>query len=152
MRKSFKKMVSLGLSVAVSAGLIAGVCSLSKPVQEIYAAQEEVELSDLVIKFLGIPEYEPNRYTKSNGGKWAPEELEKGLLIKADMVLGEGNPEGMMAPLKHSFADITATVDDNQATGDIVITYNGLTLKMKAGSTEATLDNGKETKTLTMRQ
>ncbi len=81
---------------------------------------------------------------KKNGGKWAPEEIEKGLLIKADMVLGEGNVEGMMAPMKYSLQDITGHVDADVNTGNIVITYNGLTLTMKAGSTTAELDNGKE--------
>ena len=41
--------------------------------------------------------------------------------------------------------DITGHVDADVNTGNIVITYNGLTLTMKAGSTTAELDNGKET-------
>ena len=48
------------------------------------------------------------------------------------MVLGEGNAEGMMAPMKCSLEDITGHVDADVSTGNIVITYNGLTLTMKA--------------------
>lgn len=152
MKKQIKRLAVLGLCTVVAAVLSSGAGISIFPMEKAYAAEgDSVAVSDLVIKFLGVPEYEPNRYTKSNGGKWAPEELEKGLLIKADMVLGEGNPEGMMAPLKYSLADITGNVDADQATGDIIITYNGLTLKMKAGSTGASLDNGKSVKTLTMR-
>ena len=150
MNKSAKRLASLGLCAVMATGLVAGVGSKIMPVNQIYAANEEVEVSDLVITFLGVPEYEPNRYTKRNGGKWAPEELEKGLHLKADMVLGEGNPEGMMAPLTHSFADITATVNADQKSGKIEIKFNGLTLNMEAGSTKATLNNGKTTKELTM--
>ena len=150
MNKSAKRLASLGLCAVMATGLVAGVGSKIMPVNQIYAANEEVEVSDLVITFLGVPEYEPNRYTKRNGGKWAPEELEKGLHLKADMVLGEGNPEGMMAPLTHSFADITATVNADQKSGKIEIKLNGLTLNMEAGSTKATLNNGKTTKELTM--
>lgn len=62
------------------------------------AMGESVPLRNLVIKFLAIPELEPNRYTKSGSGKFAPEEMEKGLLIGAEMKYGPGNPEGMMAP------------------------------------------------------
>lgn len=152
MKRCFKQLASLGLCAVVASGVLLGVNKPVVPLAEVNAESEQVEVSDLVIKFLGVPEYEPNRYTKSNGGKWAPEELEKGLHIKAEMKLGEGNPEGMMAPLKHSFADITAAVDANQKTGEIKITYNGLTLKMNAGSTTATLNNGKTTKTLTMKE
>lgn len=67
------------------------------------------------------------------------------------MVLGEGNAEGMMAPMKCSLEDITGHVDADVSTGNIVITYNGLTLTMKAGSTTAELKNGTDTKTLNMR-
>lgn len=156
MKKHVKAATALAVGSIVLSGTVLGVVKtpLGLPEYTVLAAEDsnKVEVSDLVIKFLGVPEYEPNRYTKSNGGKWAPEELEKGLEIKADMKLGEGNPEGMMAPLKHSLADIMATLDANQATGDIVITYNGLKLTMKAGSTKATLDNGKTTETLTIRE
>lgn len=158
MKRHLKAFTALGLCAVMTSSAFAAFPQLTgravqllEPVQAMAAEGDEVNLSDLVIKFLAVPEYEPNRYTKSNGGKWAPEELEKGLLIKAEMKLGEGNPEGMMAPLKYSFMDITGTVDADQATGDITITYNGLTLKMKAGSTTATLNNGKTEKTLTMR-
>jgi len=149
-KKHWKALTAIGLCAVMTSGVYAAL-PVTQPIQAIAAENEEVKLSDLVIKFLAVPEYEPNRYTKSNGGKWAPEELEKGLLIKAEMKLGEGNPEGMMAPLKYSLMDITGTVDADQASGDITITYNGLTLKMKAGSTTATLNNGKTEKTLTMR-
>ena len=152
MKKQVKKLVACSLCAAMAVTIVPQV-DMMTGVQQVYAADggsETVALSDLVIKFLAVPEYEPNRYTKSNGGKWAPEELEKGLHIKADMLLGEGNPEGMMAPLKNSLADITAYLEADQATGNIKITYNGLVLTMKAGSTTATLDNGKEKKTLTI--
>ena len=156
MRKVTNSLVKLGLCTTMLSGMMAGVptVSLLKAgyVENVYAADnEQVELGDLVLRFLAIGEYEPNRYTKKNGGKWAPEEIEKGLLIKADMVLGEGNVEGMMAPMKYSLQDITGHVDADVNTGNIVITYNGLTLTMKAGSTTAELDNGKEKTTLTMR-
>lgn len=152
MKKQFRKLAAVGLCAVVAAGTLTQTGRSFFPAETAYAADSEtVAVKDLVIKFLGVPEYEPNRYTKSNGGKWAPEELEKGLLIKADMVLGEGNPEGMMAPLKYSLADITGTVAADQETGKITITYNGLTLEMQAGSASATLNNGKTTKTLTMR-
>ncbi len=147
--KHWKALAALGLCAVMTSSVYVALPAI-EPMQTMAAEGEEVKVSDLVIKFLAVPEYEPNRYTKSNGGKWAPEELEKGLLIKAEMKLGEGNPEGMMAPLKYSFMDITADVAADQATGDITITYNGLTLKMKAGSTTATLNNGKTEKTLTM--
>ena len=57
----------------------------------------------------------------------------------------------MMAPMKCSLEDITGHVDADVSTGNIVITYNGLTLTMKAGSTTAELKNGTDTKTLNMR-
>ena len=156
MRKVTKSLVTLGLCTTMLSGMMAGVPTVSLlkagKVENVYSADnEQVELGDLVLRFLAIGEYEPNRYTKKNGGKWAPEEIEKGLLIKADMVLGEGNVEGMMAPMKYSLQDITGHVDADVNTGNIVITYNGLTLTMKAGSTTAELDNGKEKTTLTMR-
>lgn len=156
MRKVTKSLVTLGLCTTMLSGMMAGVPTVSLlkagNVENVYAADnEQVELGDLVLRFLAIGEYEPNRYTKKDGGKWAPEEIEKGLLIKADMVLGEGNVEGMMAPMKYSLQDITGHVDADVNTGNIVITYNGLTLTMKAGSTTAELDNGKEKTTLTMR-
>lgn len=151
MKKVTKSLMALGLCTTMIAGMSLCMPTASAKVETVYADPgEQVEVSDLVIKFLAIGEYEPNRYTKSNGGKWAPEEIEKGLLIKSEMVLGEGNVEGMMAPMKHSLADITASVDANQATGDIVITYNGLTVKMKAGSTTAEVISANGTKTLTM--
>lgn len=152
MRNAKKTLLALGLcaSMSIGASLCLGDDLFQTKNVMANGPVEEVQLSDLVIKFLGVPEYEPNRYTKSSGGKWAPEELEKGLHIKAEMKLGEGNPEGMMAPLKHSLADITGEVDADQKTGNIKITYNGLTLTMKAGSNKATLNNGTTTKTLTM--
>ncbi len=111
---------------------------------------EEVPLKDLVIKFLALPEYEPNRYTKKDGGKFGPEEMEKGLLIGAEMKLGAGNPDGMMAPLKHSFAEITADLTFDVDTGDINIDYNDLELSMHEGSRKALLIKNKETKELTI--
>ena len=154
MKSTKKSLVVLGICTTMAIGTLVGFSGKLLPVTQAYGESstdvQVVQVSDLVIKFLGVPEYEPNRYTKSSGGKWAPEELEKGLLIKADMKLGEGNPEGMMAPLKHSFADITAIVNAVQATGKITITYNGLTLDMEQGSNTATLNDGTTTKTLTM--
>ena len=152
MKRCVKRIASLGLCAVVATGLVVYGSDKVTPKTEVYAANEEVEVSDLVIKFLGVPEYEPNRYTKSGTGKWAPEELEKGLHLKADMVLGEGNPEGMMAPMKHSLADITAYLTFDQKTGKIEIKYNGLTMNMEAGSTTATVNNGSTTETLTMRE
>lgn len=108
----------------------------------------EVELRDLTIKFLAIPEFEPTRYTKSNGGKFAPEEIEKGLLIGAEMKLGKGNPQGMMAPLKHSFADIAGEVAFDVDTGEIRIRFNGLTLEMEEGSDTAVLRSPQGSKSL----
>lgn len=154
MRKITKSLVTLGLCTTMISGSLLALPQMNKlsNVQIAYAAEgDEVELGDLVLRFLAIGEYEPNRYTKKDGNKWGPEEIEKGLLIKSDMVLGEGNVEGMMAPMKCSLEDITGEVDADVSTGNIVITYNGLTLTMKAGSTTAQLDNGKEKKTLTMR-
>lgn len=114
--KHWKALTALGLCAVMISNVYVALPAI-EPMQVMAAEGEEVKVSDLVIKFLAVPEYEPNRYTKSNGGKWAPEELEKGLLIKAEMKLGEGNPEGMMAPLKYSFMDITADVDADQTTG-----------------------------------
>lgn len=53
----------------------------------------------------------PNRYTKRMAISGDQRRLKKELLIKADMVLGEGNAEGMMAPMKCSLEDITGHVD-----------------------------------------
>jgi len=154
MKNTKKSLAVLGICTTMAIGALVGFSGKLFPVTQAYADSpvdaQAVQVSDLVIKFLGVPEYEPNRYTKSNGGKWAPEELEKGLLIKAEMKLGEGNPDGMMAPLKCAFADITATVNAVQATGKIEITYNGLTLDMEQGKNSATLNDGKTTTTLTM--
>lgn len=150
MKKS-KKLVALGLCAAFAFGTLSGHQSILFPVTQVHAEPaQNVEVKDLVIKFLGVPEYEPNRYTKKDGGKWAPEELEKGLKILASMKLGEGNPEGMMAPLKHSLADITAFETDDVAAGTIKIEYNGLILEMQQGKNTATLNDGTTTKTLTM--
>lgn len=151
--KKAKKLVALGLCATFAFGTLEGFQGKLLPVTQAYAADsQEVEVKDLVVKFLGVPEYEPNRYTKKDGGKWAPEELEKGLKIKASMKLGEGNPEGMMAPLKHSLLDITATETDDVSTGKITIVYNGLKLEMQQGKNTATLNNGTTTKTLTMNE
>lgn len=139
-KKALLMMAVAGITAA-GFGVIPAVAKETAP-PEMGAT---VPLEDLVIKFLAIPEYEPNRYTKSNGGKFAPEEMEKGLLIGAEMKYGEGNPEGMMAPLKHSFADITADLEFDTDTGKIVITFNDLTLEMRAGSHAAVLTkNGKK--------
>lgn len=114
------------------------------------AMGESVPLRNLVIKFLAIPELEPNRYTKSGSGKFAPEEMEKGLLIGAEMKYGPGNPEGMMAPLKHSLADIAADLTFDTGTGEIVIKYNDLVLTMSEGGSEAVLEKNGEKETLTI--
>lgn len=156
MRKVTKSLVAFGVSTTLMSGVMAGITTaypiMNSNAETVYAADDEqVQLGDLVLRFLAIGEYEPNRYTKKDGGKWAPEEIEKGLLIKADMVLGEGNVEGMMAPMKYSLQDIAGHVDADVKTGNIVITYNGLTLTMKAGSTTAELDDGNNKTTLTMR-
>lgn len=111
---------------------------------------EKVPVDDLVIKFLALPEFEPTRYTKQNGGKFAPEEIEKGLLIGVDMKYGPGNPDGMMSPLKHSLADITADLEFDKETGEIVIKYNDLTLEMQEGSRDAVLTKNGEEESLTI--
>jgi len=154
MKSTKKSLVVLGICTTMAIGTLVGFSGKLFPVTQAYAGSEAdaqaVQVSDLVIKFLGVPEYEPNRYTKSNGGKWAPEELEKGLLIGAEMKLGQDNPEGMMAPLKFSLADITAIETADPTTGIITIAYNGLTLTMEQGKNTATLNDGSTTKTLTM--
>lgn len=71
MKRCVKRIASLGLCAVVATGLVVYGSDKVTPKTEVYAANEEVELSDLVIKFLGVPEYEPNRYTKSGTGKWA---------------------------------------------------------------------------------
>lgn len=114
------------------------------------AMGEKVPVDDLVIKFLALPEFEPTRYTKQNGGKFAPEEIEKGLLIGVDMKYGPGNPDGMMSPLKHSLADITADLEFDKETGEIVIKYNDLTLEMQEGSCDAVLTKNGEEESLTI--
>lgn len=114
------------------------------------AMGEKVPVDDLVIKFLALPEFEPTRYTKQNGGKFAPEEIEKGLLIGVDMKYGPGNPDGMMSPLKHSLADITADLEFDKETGDIVIKYNDLVLEMQEGSGDAVLTKNGEEESLTI--
>lgn len=98
---------------------------------------EMVALDDLILRVLAFPEHEPNRYTKSGSGKFAPEELEKGLLIRPDMMLGEGNPDGMMAPVHDSFKDIFASVDEDPDNGSVTITFNGNVLTMYEGSDTA---------------
>ena len=154
MKSTKKSLVVLGICTTMAIGALVGFSGKLFPVTQAFAEgaadPQVVQVTDLVIKFLGVPEYEPNRYTKSNGGKWAPEELEKGLLIKAEMKLGQDNPEGMMAPLKFSLADITAIETADPTTGIITIVYNGLTLTMEQGKNTATLNDGTTSKTLTM--
>lgn len=139
-KKVFLAMAVAG-AAAAGVGLMPAIAGRQVSAPEM---GETVPLDDLVIKFLAIPEYEPTRYTKSDGGKFAPEEMEKGLVIGAQMKYGEGNPEGMMAPLKHSLADITADLTFDTNTGNIVIKFNDLVLEMKTGSRNAYLTkNGK---------
>ena len=91
MKSTKKSLVVLGICTTMAIGALVGFSGKLFPVTQAFAEgaadPQVVQVTDLVIKFLGVPEYEPNRYTKSNGGKWAPEELEKGLLIKAEMKL-----------------------------------------------------------------
>jgi len=156
MKSTKKSLVVFGICTTMAIGTLVGFSGKLFPVTQAYAGNDAdaqaVQVSDLVIKFLGVPELEPNRYTKiGDGKKWAPEELEKGLQVLADMRLGAGNPEGMMAPLKFSIADITGVVDAVQSTGNITITFNGLTLQMEQGKNTATLNDGTSTKILTMK-
>lgn len=135
------------LAMAVSVNVLPALASKQGNAPDI---GDTVPVEDLVIKFLALPEFEPTRYTKQNGGKFAPEEIEKGLLIGVDMKYGPGNPEGMMAPLKHSFADITADLSFDKVTGEIVIKYNDLMLEMEEGSQDAVLTKNGDQEHLTI--
>lgn len=135
------------LAMAVSVNVLPALANKSGGAPDM---GEKVPVEDLVIKFLALPEFEPTRYTKQNGGKFAPEEIEKGLLIGVDMKYGPGNPDGMMSPLKHSFADITADLQFDKETGDIVIKYNDLVLEMQEGGSEAVLTKNGEEESLTI--
>ena len=59
------------------------------------------------------------------------------------MALGEGNPNGMMAPVHDSFKDIYATVEEDPEEGTVTITFNGNVLKLYEGSSTAVY-NGNE--------
>ena len=150
-KKGKKAILALLLTGSVLAGGIGTMTILAENGKDTPPAMgESVPLRNLVIKFLAIPELEPNRYTKSGSGKFAPEEMEKGLLIGAEMKYGPGNPEGMMAPLKHSLADIAADLTFDTGTGEIVIKYNDLVLTMSEGGSEAVLEKNGEKETLTI--
>lgn len=141
MKKGKKRALVLLLTGSVLAGGASTLPILAQNQKETPPEiGDNVPLRDLVIKFLAIPELEPNRYTKSGTGKFAPEEMEKGLLIGAEMKYGPGNPDGMMAPLKYSLADIAAELTFDTDTGEIMIKYNDLVLKMNEGSSEAILE------------
>ena len=151
MKKGKKAILALLLTGSVLAGGVGTMTILAENGKDTPPAMgESVPLRNLVIKFLAIPELEPNRYTKSGSGKFAPEEMEKGLLIGAEMKYGPGNPEGMMAPLKHSLADIAADLTFDTGTGEIVIKYNDLVLTMSEGGSEAVLEKNGEKETLTI--
>lgn len=140
MKKGKKKALVLLLTGSVLAGGAGTLPILAQNQKETPPeVGDHVPLRDLVIKFLAIPELEPNRYTKNGTGKFAPEEMEKGLLLGAEMKYGPGNPEGMMAPLKYSLADIAAELTFDTTTGEIIIKYNDLILRMNEGSNEAVL-------------
>lgn len=134
-----KACITFGLiGVLAASPVMAEVSQLAVP-----AVGDTVEIDDLLLRVLAFPEHEPNRYTKSGTGKFAPEELEKGLLIKAEMALGEGNPNGMMAPVHDSFKDIFAVVEENPEEGTVTITFNDNVLEMTEGSSTAVY-NGNE--------
>ena len=134
-----RAFITVGLiGILAASPVMAEVSRLSVP-----SVGDTVEIDDLLLRVLAFPEHEPNRYTKSGAGKFAPEELEKGLLIKADMALGEGNPNGMMAPVHDSFKDIYATVEEDPEEGTVTITFNGNVLKLYEGSSTAVY-NGNE--------
>ena len=82
MRKVTKSLVTLGLCTTMLSGMMAGVPTVSLlkagNVENVYAADnEQVELGDLVLRFLAIGEYEPNRYTKKHRKR-----LKKDFLLK----------------------------------------------------------------------
>ena len=87
MRKVTKSLVTLGLCTTMLSGMMAGVPTVSLlkagNVENVYAADnEQVELGDLVLRFLAIGEYEPNRYTKKDGGNGHRKRLKKDFLLK----------------------------------------------------------------------
>lgn len=146
----FAKKTLLAAALLVMAASVNVLPALASKQGSAPEMGDTVPVEDLVIKFLALPEFEPTRYTKQNGGKFAPEEIEKGLLIGVDMKYGPGNPDGMMAPLKHSFADITADLEFDTGTGEIVITYNDLVLEMEEGSQDAVLTKNGNQEQLTI--
>lgn len=94
----FAKKTLLAAALLVMAASVNVLPALASKQGSAPEMGDTVPVEDLVIKFLALPEFEPTRYTKQNGGKFAPEEIEKGLLIGVDMKYGPGNPDGMMAP------------------------------------------------------
>jgi len=71
MKNTRKSLAVLGICTTIAIGALVGFSGKLFPVTKVYADSsadaQVVQVSDLVIKFLGVPEYEPNRYTKSNG-------------------------------------------------------------------------------------
>src|SRR3954464_7108016 len=89
-------------------------------------ASEMVDLKDLVVKWGGIVETEPNYSMKTNAGKFGPQELEYGLFLKPEMKFGYGNVNGMMAPLRDMIRALpgTFTWDGSLKPGKITINLN----------------------------
>lgn len=88
MRKVTKSLVTLGLCTTMLAGAFisvptAGALSGLSKVDTVYAADgEQVELGDLVLRFLAIGEYEPNRYTKRTAISGDQRRLKKDFLSR----------------------------------------------------------------------
>jgi PelA/Pel-15E family pectate lyase len=108
-------------------------------------ANEQVNLSEIIVKWGGIVETEPNYSIKANAGKFAPQELEYGLFLKPDMKYGYGNVNGMMAPLRDMIEALPGNFewDGKIDSGTITINLNEDELIYTLGSTTAKL-NGKD--------